>query len=292
MLLTDGKNDVRTSIGMRTPSSRPLLWATLLLAMSSVSCAQETESPGSQDYDPHDFTGVWNEAGGGRYASEDQQTQINRAVRPHSAWSDEELPFTEEGWAAYLANSPTGGPRQVQSRVGKNDPRDQGNPLGLYRNILFVGTARYFEIIQTENKIVQLFGVDRAWRNIYTDGRPVPDYHPAGPFWYGHSVGHWEGDTLVVMTVSLDERAWLDGWGTPFSMDARIEERWQRIGPDDLRMTITIHDPTFYSRPWTSLPVVFSRVEGVEPFEMISAPIDIDLYNEAILAPSAVQDAE
>lgn len=271
--------------------SRSLLCAALA-ACAALATAQ-AEEPAAANYDPHDFTGVWNKPGGGRYAQVDVEALKNRPQRVHSSWAAGELPFTEAGWAAFLERKPIDGPRQVPSQLASNDPRDQGNPLGLYRAIDFTGTARYFEMIHAKDKIVQLFALDRAWRSIYMDGREVPEYHPAGPFWYGHSVGHWEGNTLVVDTVSLDERAWLDDWGTVISMDARVEERWERTGPEEIVFTMTIHDPTFYTEPWTSLPLRFVRMgEGVEPFEIITAPLDATVYIDQIMTPATEQESD
>ena len=104
-----------------------------------------------------------------------------------------------------------------------------------------------------------MFAWGKVWRSIYTDGRPVPDDIAAGPYWYGYSVGKWEGDTLVLTTLALDERAWFDDWGVPISGEARVDERWQPLGPDKLQLTITVRDPITYSKPWTSSPIIFNR---------------------------------
>jgi hypothetical protein len=100
-------------------------------------------------------------------------------------------------------------------------------------------------------------------------------------------VGKWEGDTLVVQTLGLDDRAWLDEWGTPFSDDARIEERWKRTGPDKIELTITVHDPATYAKAWTSSPVVYSAQRKTEVLEMIFAPIDEKEFNKRVRDPAA-----
>ena len=102
-------------------------------------------------------------------------------------------------------------------------------------------------------------------------------------------MGKWEGDTLVVTTISLDERAWFDEWGTPIGPDATIEERWQRTAPNKLEMKITVHDAVTYSKPWTSSPVVYTlQGKGVEPQEIIMSPMDENLFNETIRNPAGL----
>lgn len=224
-----------------------------------------------------DLSGVWNIP-----ASHDNP--LDRRAFPESQWSLERLPFTPAGRAAFDANKPGRGPRMVKPEF-VNDSQYAANPNGLYRSLQY---SRPFEFGTLPGKVVQLFGWGLAWRIIYTDGRPVPDEVPAGPFWYGYSVGHWEGDALVVTTLALDERAWLDEWGTPFSPEARIEERWQRVKPDTLQLKITVNDPTYYTRPWTSSPVTYRlQKKGVEPLEIIFAPMDVQIFNETLRNPAA-----
>ena len=83
------------------------------------------------------------------------------------------------------------------------------------------------------------------------DGRELPSGENLGPAWYGHSVGEWQGDTLVVNTVGLDERNWIDDdFGHPYSSEARIEERYRRVGPDVIALQFTLYDPKYYTAPW------------------------------------------
>ena len=198
-----------------------------------------------------------------------------------SQWSPGELPFTAAGRAQFDANVPGKGPRQTMPAFG-NDPLGDANPPGLYRTLVY---GRPWEFIQLGNKLVQMFEWGKHWRTIWLDGREVPDVIVAGPYWYGYSVGEWEGDTLVVKTVGLDGRAWLDEWGTPFSDLALIEERWRKTG-DSVELTITVNDPDLYSEPWTSDTKVFAyqspdTLNG-ELMEQIFAPIDEMEFNRDI----------
>ena len=138
------------------------------------------------------------------------------------------------------------------------------------------------------HRIVQLFEYAHFWRTIWTDGRAVPQ--DAGPYWYGYSVGKWEGDTLIVQSVGLDARAWLDEWGTPFSEEATITERWRKVDANNIQMTITVNDPRTFAKPWTSDPRTLRLQPKGSPnselLEVIFAPIDEKEFNERIRNPA------
>ncbi len=92
-------------------------------------------------------------------------------------------------------------------------------------------------------------------REIWMDGRELPSGNQLaniGPSWMGLSVGDWEGNTLVVETIALDERAWLDAYGFPKSDEARFIERYTRTDAKTLELEITMYDPKYYTAPWIS----------------------------------------
>lgn len=251
-----------------------------LMLVASVIVSQAFAQQPVKPAAPHvaqsaDLSGVW-------VAPGSHENPREFRAHPQSEWSTEALPFTPEGKAAFDANKPGRGPRQVTPAL-RNDPQIGSNPNGLYRTLMY---SRPFEFVQVRGKVIQLFGWGGVWRTIHVDGRAVPDDVAAGPFWNGYSVGHWEGDTLVVTTLALDERAWLDEWGTPFSADAHIEERWQRLASDKLQLTITVNDPAYYTRPWTSSPVIY-KSQREEPQEIIFAPMDVDTFNTTLRDPAS-----
>ena len=106
-----------------------------------------------------------------------------------------------------------------------------------------------FKMIQTPQEIVQLSETADPPRQIHTDGRPLPK--DPDPTWMGYSVGHWEGDTLVVDTAGLNDRAWLDAFGHPRSESMHITERYRRRDFGHMDLEITFNDPKYYTRPFT-----------------------------------------
>jgi hypothetical protein len=107
-----------------------------------------------------------------------------------------------------------------------------------------------YQIIQTAG-LIAIITEHIDYRMIYTDGRPHPEDILDYPEWMGHSIGRWEGDTLVVDTIGMREETWLDTAGFEHSAKLRITERFQKTGPDTIRLTVTIDDPVFYAKPFS-----------------------------------------
>ena len=106
------------------------------------------------------------------------------------------------------------------------------------------------KIIQTPDVVVILYEGNAGIRQIFTDGRPLPDNDPQ-PWWYGYSTGRWDGDTLVVQTSGFRDGGWLDVNGSPLTDAATMTERFRRVNYGNLEIQITVDDPKAYTRPWT-----------------------------------------
>jgi hypothetical protein len=88
-----------------------------------------------------------------------------------------------------------------------------------------------------------------TFRHIFMDGRKHPP--DLAPTWLGHSIGWWEGDTLVIDTVGFNDKAWFDGAGHPHTEQLHTIERWTRLDLGRLENKVTIDDPGAYTKPWT-----------------------------------------
>jgi hypothetical protein len=106
-----------------------------------------------------------------------------------------------------------------------------------------------YKIIQTRGLTVMLYERDTTFRQVYTDGRKLPD--DPQPSWLGYSVGKWDGDLLVVDTIGLNDRGWLDARGHAHSEALHLTERFHRIDFGHMEVRLTIDDPQTYTRPFT-----------------------------------------
>jgi hypothetical protein len=104
------------------------------------------------------------------------------------------------------------------------------------------------KIVQTPELIVILYEYQTTYRQIFLDGRELPK--DPNPTWGGYSVGHWEGDTLVVESNGFNGKAWLSGFGNPTTDAMRLTERMRRRDFGHMDIQLTIDDPKAYTRPW------------------------------------------
>jgi hypothetical protein len=123
-----------------------------------------------------------------------------------------------------------------------------------------------FRIVQTDNLVVVVYEAFNLWRQIFLDGRELID--DPNPTWMGYSKGRWEGDELVVETKGLNGKQWLDHGGLPASDKLTVVERFRRPSFGRLDITLTITDPTYYTRPWTA-PTNLRLTPDTELFEFV-----------------------
>jgi hypothetical protein len=108
------------------------------------------------------------------------------------------------------------------------------------------------KIVQTPQLIVIMYEGNQGLRQIFMDGRPLPTVDEnLQPWWYGYSVGHWEGDTLVVESVGFRDDGWLDVFGSPLTDKGKLTERWRRPDYGHLEIDVTVDDPKAYTKPFT-----------------------------------------
>ena len=147
-------------------------------------------------------------------------------------------------WAAALQKG-----RRDRSHV--DDPYTYCLPLGVPRQ----NTRSPFKIVQTPSMTIFLHEsfVGNTFRQIFTDGRPLPKLSETEPAWLGYSVGRWEGDEFVVESIGFRDGGWLSAnMAYPNSDALHVTERFKRIDFGHLEDTVTIDDPKAYLKPWTN----------------------------------------
>jgi hypothetical protein len=122
------------------------------------------------------------------------------------------------------------------------------------------------KIVQTPNLTIMLYEYQTIYRQVFTDGRGLPE--DANPTWMGYSVGHWEDDTLVVTTAGFNDKTSLDLGGHPHSEALRVTERFRRRDFGHIDLKVTFEDPKAYNRAWT-LPVDLDLMPDSELIEYV-----------------------
>jgi hypothetical protein len=126
------------------------------------------------------------------------------------------------------------------------DPNVHCMPRGAPR----IWTDDYYKrVFQLPDRVIILTERNMQYRQIFTDGRPLPT--DPNPTWNGYSTARWEGDTLVVQTTGFRDGLWLDANGSPMTEGARVTERFRRVTYGKLEIDVTVNDLKAYSAPWT-----------------------------------------
>ncbi len=153
--------------------------------------------------------------------------------------------------------------QQRMENLGKDYMNAHCLPLGPgYSTAADSSGAEQMKVIQTPSLIV-ILNPDLTYRQIFLDGRKLET--APNPDWMGYSVGHWDGDTLVVDSFGFNDRTWLDHDGHPHTEALRTTERYHRRDFGHLDLDVTFTDPGAYTKPWT----VAVRAELAPDTEMI-----------------------
>ena len=222
----------------------PLTLAALVLASNSIAHAQWEPYPwkhiprtadGKVDlnaptprtpYEKPDLSGFWMPA-----------DEVKHLLNLAADMMPEEIPL--KAWARDLYNARI-------ANNGKDHPGVSCLPSGIPEKD---NIPDGLKLVQTEDLIILLHESRTIYRQIFTDGRPLPK-NPQ-PTWMGYSIGHWDKDTLVVETIGQNGKTWLDMRGLPGTEALRVTERFSRPKVGHMDLQVTIDDPGAYTKPWT-----------------------------------------
>ena len=193
-------------------------------------------APGAKGYWGAPSAHALVEGGGARIAMNDDGLLRNLSD------ADRVAPFLPWAKALYLYRQ--------QTRL-KDDPLGRCMPPGGPRQFQMANGFQFVEQPDLGRILVLHGGGDRNWRVIYTDGRPQDPPAEVVASYFGHSVGHWEGDTLVVDSVGFNEKFWMSAGGLPHTEALHLVERFTRTNLNTLKYDVRVDDPRTYTRPWT-----------------------------------------
>ena len=149
-----------------------------------------------------------------------------------------------------------------QKALGVGAPSERCLPHGIPDAMLT--RTLPFKILQMRGVTLILYEEFNNWRQIFTDGRPLPkDPQPA---WLGYSIGLWDRETFVIETAGFNDKSWLDAGGTPHSEALRTTERLRRTDFGHMEITFTFDDPKTFTKPW-STTVKFNLLPDTELLE-------------------------
>ena len=254
----------------------------IVLAVSSAAFAQ-SNSPGAKPAQAtksqyavpplsHDLSGVWMQYPDGDVPGVPGMNAVDDRTRP---------PLTPWGKERFDAARPLVGPRAVPGE--ENNPALRCDPDGPPK---LLNLPNPFEIVQVPGRMLMFFELGHIWREIWTDGRPLPK--DPDPSYLGYSVGRWEGDTLVVETTGFNDKLWDDSYGNPRSDATHLTERYRRLNQDTLELQIIIDDPKAYTKTWVSPPKLHKLEPGWEIAEWFCVLDEDNAYDQVVRKPAGV----
>jgi hypothetical protein len=207
-----------------------------------------------------DFSGIW--AAGEPYVPDQHQLNPEEAAarqRQRNSKNDQPVDAGEINGGRYMsdfgADLPGGLPYQpwlasvVKGRTANraiNDPHVQCLPDNFLRAYQLPHALKF---VHTSSLLVMLNEMNAGYRQVFTDGRPLP--RDPVPSWQGYSSGKWSGDTLVVDTNGLRDDTWIDWNGSVITEQAKVREEIRRPDFGHLEIRVTVDDPKAYTKIWS-----------------------------------------
>jgi hypothetical protein len=238
---------------LREPAISAGAMAVLLLAVAPL-CGQPAAQPRRMPDGKPDLNGIWQALNTANWDLQEHAARTGLVVAMGAIGAEPGGPgVVEGGEIPYLPAAKEKKKANFASRLSV-DPEVRCYLPGVPR-------ANYlpypFQIFHSEKAIFFAYEYAGAVRNVFLKS---PGPAPADS-WMGQSVGHWEGDTLVIDVTGLDERTWFDRAGDFHSDALHVIERYTPRGPDILWYEATIEDPKVFSRPWKIGMPLYRHVE-------------------------------
>jgi len=221
--------------------------------------ANKTYKVEGHAFNAHDLSGVWGNNG--------MELDVKNVP-----------PFTPEGQKMFDA---------TRSEIPTTNSKDGMlicDPLG-YPRLFAYNYGMQF--VMLPDRVLQFFEWGHTWRDIWTDGRKLPD-NPPQPRWLGYAIGHWEGDTLVVEGNGYDDRSWISEdrrnriRGFAHTDGMKTVERYKRTSYGTLEAEMTVIDPKVFTQPWTTKGKIELR-PNAELWEYFCVPSESDEYNKRLI---------
>jgi hypothetical protein len=221
----------------------------------------DAPAPRTADGKP-DLSGVWEivRTGTGQQIVGTDAPPLSRTSQFWNIGAGLEGDLPLRPWASELRNARV-------ADVSKDNPDAHCLPIGITQ---LHNHPQPRKIIQTPLLIVILYEANGGVRQIFMDGRPLPANDPQ-PWWYGYSIGKWDGDTLVVESTGFKDGGWLDVNGAPLTDAAKVTERIRRVNYGQLEIEVSVDDPKAYTRPWTAVKMHQRLVPDDELIEFVCA---------------------
>jgi hypothetical protein len=262
----------------RTFTAGSIVALVAILAFPSAQHAQSVPSSETEKAQaparPPDLSGFWMPKFGGDVGLESWDPSDSQGKKP------DQLPMTPWGLAKLKAARPPFGANETFENT--NDPvQKYCNTPGITRIYL---NPWQFTILQASNVVYILYEFTRVWRSIAMDrGHPKE----LDSTWLGDSIGRYEGDTLVIDTIGLNDETWLDRVGHPHSDALHFTERFRRVDHDTLELDVTFDDPKAYTRTWSSKKSF--QLSSSPMAEMLCSLSETEAFRKKVIEPTTVE---
>jgi hypothetical protein len=223
---------------------------------------------------PPDLSGFWTPKFGGDVGLESWDPSDSRGQKP------DQLPMTPWGKTKWKGARPPFGVNETFENT--TDPiQKYCDTPGLTRLYLY---PFQFTILQTPKIVYILYEFTRVWRSIAMDRD-----HPKDPdtTWLGDSIGRYGSDTLVIDTIGLNDKTWLDRVGHPHSDALHVIERFRRADHDTLELDVTFDDPKAYTKTWSSKE--FFQLSSSPMGETLCSMSEMEAFQKRVIEPTTTR---